>query len=122
MLHRAIDRTEAIDEEVGDGNREQDKDFWMLMNKISNVSAPTISYKKACARLLLDPNEPKLRAAGGEGVTLNPWQVTGLQWALSQEEGPIRGGVIADACGIGKTIQMLSVIASSLIIQKARAE
>ncbi len=41
---------------------------------------------------------------------LKPWQVTAVAWAVNQEQGPLRGGMIADACGIGKTIQMLSII------------
>lgn len=43
----------------------------MLMNKISNVLALIISYKKVYAWLLLDLNEPKLCAVGGKDVTLN---------------------------------------------------
>lgn len=80
------------------------------MNKISTVSAPTCTYATGCDYLELDHHEPRLRAAGGDGVVLNPWQVTGASWALMRETGPCQGGIIADACGIGKTIQMLTVI------------
>jgi SNF2 family DNA or RNA helicase len=43
-------------------------------------------------------------------LVLNPWQVTGVAWAFQQESLPIRGGMIADDCGTGKTITMLTVI------------
>lgn len=43
-------------------------------------------------------------------LQLNGWQVTGIAWALQQEELPIRGGIIADDCGRGKTIITLTVI------------
>jgi len=47
---------------------------------------------------------------GGEVLLLNGWQVTGVAWAMRQENLPIRGGMIADDCGTGKTIIMLTVI------------
>jgi SNF2 family DNA or RNA helicase len=84
------------------------------MTQVSDVSARTRSYASACERLRLDPKEPRVSVEDGEGVLLNPWQVMGVAWAVEQEDGPIRGGLIADACGIGKTIQMLSVIALTL--------
>ena len=83
------------------------------MYKISHVSAATPSYEEACGRFNLDLENPRLLSAGGDGVLLNPWQVIGLAWAVGQEASHFRGGIIADACGIGKTIQMLSVIAES---------
>jgi hypothetical protein len=45
-----------------------------------------------------------------EVLELNGWQVTGAAWALQQEHLPIRGGMIADDCGTGKTIIMLVVV------------
>jgi hypothetical protein len=92
------------------------------MKKVSTVSAPTPSYKDACDELYLNYVEPRLMSAGGDGVVLNSWQVIGMAWAMGQEAGPCRGGVIADACGIGKTIQMLSVISESVLIAQRRAE
>ncbi len=123
MFHRAVDYTDTSDgTEQNGGSVEPDQAFWKLMNKISTVSAPTPSYKDACDELHLDPKEPRLMSAGGDGVVLNPWQVIGMAWAMGQEAGPSRGGVIADACGIGKTIQMLSVISESVSIAQRRAE
>jgi hypothetical protein len=123
MLHRAVDYTDTSDDtEQRGGSVELDQAFWKLMNKVSTVSAPTPSYQDACDELHLDHMEPRLMSAGGDGVVLNPWQVIGVAWAMSQEAGPCRGGVIADACGIGKTIQMLGVISESVSIAQRRAE
>jgi len=47
---------------------------------------------------------------GAEVLLLNGWQVTGVAWAIRQENLPIRGGMIADDCGTGKTVIMLTVI------------
>jgi SNF2 family DNA or RNA helicase len=49
-------------------------------------------------------------------LQLNPWQVTGAAWAFLQETLPIRGGMIADDCGTGKTIILLTVV-----LERARA-
>lgn len=83
--------------------------FWKLLNDITGVSAQTVSYEHACRQLKLNPDEPKF-PADKPSLTLNAWQVGGLRWGIRQELGPVHGGIIADACGIGKTIQMLAII------------
>lgn len=45
-----------------------------------------------------------------EVLELNGWQVTGVAWAIQQESLPIRGSIIADDCGTGKTVIMLTTI------------
>lgn len=47
---------------------------------------------------------------GPEVLELNGWQVTGVAWAINQEQSPMRGSLLADDCGTGKTVIMLSVI------------
>ena len=42
-------------------------------------------------------------------VPLLPFQRQFLAWALKQERGDVRGGILADEMGMGKTIQALSV-------------
>lgn len=54
-----------------------------------------------------------LQARLPDVLELNGWQVTGVAWALKQESLPIRGGIIADDCGTGKTIIMLTTILHS---------
>jgi SNF2 family DNA or RNA helicase len=35
------------------------------------------------------------------GTQFKPWQVTGTSWMLQQEQTPVAGGILADACGMG---------------------
>lgn len=83
--------------------------FWKLLNDITGISARTDTYEEACSELNINPDEPKY-PADNPTLTLNPWQVAGLRWGINQEICPVRGGIIADSCGIGKTIQMLAII------------
>ncbi|KAH6589316.1 hypothetical protein BASA61_005646 [Batrachochytrium salamandrivorans] len=43
-------------------------------------------------------------------IKLLPFQLEGLHWMLKQEEGPFAGGILADEMGMGKTIQMISLM------------
>ena len=87
------------------------------MAGVSSVSAATLTYEEACAALDLDPAEP--RASWGiedansdrRGVQLKPWQVQGIAWMAQQESSPLQGGILADACGLGKTSTILGLIA-----------
>lgn len=38
-------------------------------------------------------------------MTLLPYQKEFLAWAIKQERGDIKGGILADEMGMGKTIQ-----------------
>lgn len=39
-------------------------------------------------------------------MPLLPYQKEFLAWAVKQEQSPVRGGVLADEMGMGKTIQV----------------
>ena len=39
-------------------------------------------------------------------LPLLPYQKEFLGWSVSQEKGPIKGGILADEMGMGKTIQV----------------
>ena len=39
-------------------------------------------------------------------MSLLPFQKEFLAWAVSQERGEIKGGILADEMGMGKTIQV----------------
>jgi len=43
-------------------------------------------------------------------ATLLPFQEEGLGWMLDQEAGDVKGGILADEMGMGKTIQMISFV------------
>ncbi|OCH85032.1 hypothetical protein OBBRIDRAFT_740586 [Obba rivulosa] len=45
-------------------------------------------------------------------VTLLPFQQESLHWMKKQEEGAWKGGILADEMGMGKTIQMISLLIS----------
>lgn len=50
-------------------------------------------------------------------TTLKPWQVTGVSWMLQQEASPLRGGILADACGLGKTLTALTLVHQAALVQ-----
>ncbi|TFY60608.1 hypothetical protein EVJ58_g5037 [Rhodofomes roseus] len=57
--------------------------------------------------------EPKkAEAPPGLKISLLPFQQEGLYWMREQEKGPWKGGMLADEMGMGKTIQMISLLAS----------
>ena len=45
-----------------------------------------------------------------EPYTLFPHQIEGVQWMIQQEQSDIKGGLLCDDPGLGKTIQILSLI------------
>lgn len=88
-----------------------------FVTKQRNLPDQQLTVGEACRRLglkrdpvsrlpMLDPGH----ASGIEPFALRPWQATGVQWMFSQESEPIRGGIVADACGMGKTLMALTLI------------
>ncbi|GIJ98460.1 hypothetical protein Aspvir_000577 [Aspergillus viridinutans] len=70
------------------------------------LSAPAPAYERACNELGLDPSNPRLVVPSNvnqPATTLKQWQVTGASWMLNWEQSPVGGGILADACGTGKT-------------------
>ena len=45
--------------------------------------------------------------------SLYPHQIQGLQWLQKQENSYIKGGILADDMGVGKTIQIITLILRS---------
>lgn len=46
-------------------------------------------------------------------VPLLPFQIDGVTWMFNQERGPIKGGILADEMGMGKTIQTIALLLTS---------
>eukprot|EP01062_Namystynia_karyoxenos_P006440 TRINITY_DN12253_c0_g3_i1.p1 TRINITY_DN12253_c0_g3~~TRINITY_DN12253_c0_g3_i1.p1 ORF type:complete len:1155 (+),score=498.32 TRINITY_DN12253_c0_g3_i1:72-3536(+) len=46
---------------------------------------------------------------------LLPFQERGVGWMLAQEAGSVRGGILADEMGMGKTIQTIGLLLASLL-------
>ncbi|KAI8853348.1 P-loop containing nucleoside triphosphate hydrolase protein [Chytridium lagenaria] len=45
-------------------------------------------------------------------IKLLPFQLEGVNWLMNQEESRFNGGILADEMGMGKTIQLLSLLVS----------
>ncbi|KAK4935412.1 DNA repair protein rad16 [Elasticomyces elasticus] len=64
-------------------------------------------YGVSCTHFNLDVTNPKPR---GAPFVLKKQQVTCMKWCFDQENGPIKGGVIGDEMGMGKTDEILAYI------------
>ncbi|SCV04372.1 LANO_0G09802g1_1 [Lachancea nothofagi CBS 11611] len=95
--------------------------------KEANAKKPkTTPYERNTARLY--ENHPELktvftkladapvykanRAPQPTGMTIRllPFQLEGLHWLITQEQGIYNGGVLADEMGMGKTIQTIALL------------
>ena len=50
----------------------------------------------------------------GMTIKLLPFQLEGLNWLLTQEDGEFQGGILADEMGMGKTIQAIALFMNDL--------
>jgi hypothetical protein len=93
--------------------------FWELRAKLSVVSAAMPTYQDACSHLGFTQDQARsedtpISHASGPGfspVRPNAWQLTAAAWMAQQEVGPIKGGILALDCGLGKTITSLIHVA-----------
>ncbi|OQD60625.1 hypothetical protein PENPOL_c022G04919 [Penicillium polonicum] len=73
----------------------------------------------------LDPGARPPSSYAVSPTILKPWQITGVSWMLQQEASPLHGGILADACGLGKTLTALTLtyynIYNLLIFCQAKA-
>ena len=131
VVDELLDREEreegllSVDPHAKESRRQQsDKAFWELQRKTSKVAAPTPEYDDACELLSLDPEEPVPEAISTEcrRFVLKPWQVTGVAWMMRQEASVLGGGVVADDCGVGKTVLTLALIYQQWLALVKRAD
>ncbi|RKO93595.1 SNF2 family N-terminal domain-containing protein, partial [Blyttiomyces helicus] len=50
-------------------------------------------------------------------VKLLPFQLEGVHWLMEQEIGKFNGGILADEMGMGKTIQLISLLVSNMNVR-----
>ncbi|KAL3454932.1 hypothetical protein BJX64DRAFT_295560 [Aspergillus heterothallicus] len=69
------------------------------------------SLHDACTTLGVDPTTFELPLGEDQApVGLKLYQVSGVAWMIGQEKGHICGGILVDDCGLGKTLQALSLV------------
>ena len=115
--------TDAVDMPVEAlDDKEASADYWSTLREVNAVSATPPSYDESCKLLGLDPRKPILPFMSAEfdddglpekipgSLEMNPWQVTGSGHMIDRELGPLKGGIIADTTGLGKTVQALAAI------------
>ncbi|RDW89931.1 uncharacterized protein DSM5745_01706 [Aspergillus mulundensis] len=78
--------------------------------KVKRASADAPSLEDACRMLGLNSTRPAIRPENGPETVLKGWQVRAIAWMLAQEKGNFRSGILADACGLGKTLTLLSFL------------
>jgi hypothetical protein len=101
--------------EEGEPHGEASTEFWNLRAKLSVVTGAMPSYADACKSLEYSLDEAAreqlpirhMKRRDTSSVVPNPWQVVAAAWMKIQETGPIKGGLLALDCGLGKTISTL---------------
>ena len=73
------------------------------------------------ANMTVKPPRPEAKAPKAVTMPLLPFQRESLGWMQAQEAGPIKGGILADEMGMGKTIQAITLIVANLPTGKAVA-
>lgn len=83
--------------------------------KANQVSAHSMPLAEACsyAGIPLIDGTPTLKPADDDFNTttsLQPWQPSAIAWSMRQLDSPLHGGILSDACGLGKTLTSLSLV------------
>ncbi|OMH83638.1 DNA repair protein RAD16 [Zancudomyces culisetae] len=71
------------------------RDIWDVVEKKGRIEGEMIAQPKDIVMQLL------------------PFQLEGLDWMTKQEQSPVKGGVLADEMGMGKTIQTVSLLSTT---------
>ena len=81
------------------------------LNRLHPELIPVWDKLRALRR---DKSKPAPRAEQPSNISMSllPFQLEGLYWMQQQERSEWRGGLLADEMGMGKTIQMVSLLAA----------
>lgn len=98
--------------------RQNFKDFQSMLTGgwADNGCAP--DYKTACANLHMDPKDPHYMVDGVK-CSLKPWQVIGVDWLRSCRALSGINPLLADDCGLGKTLQGLGGVYAEYLKAKS---
>lgn len=100
-------RLQSLDE-AREARRVEIESFKAGMETTRLISVPTATYREACARLNLDPLHPTI-GSKEHRIPMKPWQVTGLDYLLNLVPPTLRAHILADDCGLGKTLLTLEL-------------
>ncbi len=91
-----------------DNRTQYDKNFSALIKHHPKLETVWEDLQKTVA--VIKPEEAEQPT--GLNIKLLPFQREGLYWMTRQEQGTWKGGMLADEMGMGKTIQMISLMLS----------
>ncbi|KAJ1018900.1 hypothetical protein NDA16_004703 [Ustilago loliicola] len=91
-----------------DNRTQYDKNFSALIKHHPKLETVWEDLQKTVA--VIKPEEAE--QPPGLNIKLLPFQREGLYWMTRQEQGTWKGGMLADEMGMGKTIQMISLMLS----------
>ncbi|KAI9865204.1 MAG: hypothetical protein M1813_002524 [Trichoglossum hirsutum] len=81
-----------------------------LLTGMDNTDFQDKRYLEACTHLEVDPGTPTI---DGLELILESYQVIGISWMRSMEEGPIGGGILGDFPDAGKSVQAIGLLVHS---------
>ena len=98
--------------------------FWELQRTLNLTNSACASYKDACDRLSLDPDNPVLVIPRISDSPLVPWkdddepkivnlffwQPLGIEWLIRMEASPLRASILGFDMGLGKTVVAIALV------------